>query len=61
MLLAQSEAGYRNLSELSSAAYLEIEATDDPCVPWAKVCDHAEGLILLSGGADGPVYNWQPE
>ena len=55
VLLAQSEAGYRNLSELSSAAYLEIEATDDPCVPWSKVCDHAEGLILLSGGADGPV------
>ena len=55
VLLAQSERGYLNLTELSSAAYLEIEATDDPHVPWARICAHAEGLILLSGGPDGPV------
>jgi DNA polymerase-3 subunit alpha len=55
VLLAQSERGYLNLTELSTAAYLEIEATDDPHVPWAKVVAHAEGLILLSGGPDGPV------
>ncbi|MDB5443008.1 MAG: dnaE [Phenylobacterium sp.] len=55
VLLAQSERGYLNLTELSTAAYLEIEATDDPHVPWAKVAAHAEGLILLSGGPDGPV------
>ncbi|HEV2532581.1 DNA polymerase III subunit alpha [Phenylobacterium sp.] len=55
VLLAQSERGYLNLTELSSAAYLEIEAADDPHVPWAKVCAHAEGLIMLSGGPDGPV------
>ncbi len=55
VLLAQNEVGYRNLSELSSAAYLEIDASEDPSVPWAKVCGHAEGLILLSGGVDGPV------
>ena len=55
VLLAQSEQGYLNLSELSSAAYLEIEATEDPHVPWSKIARHAEGLILLSGGPDGPV------
>ena len=55
VLLAQSEQGYLNLSELSSAAYLEIEATEDPHVPWSKIAQHAEGLILLSGGPDGPV------
>jgi DNA polymerase-3 subunit alpha len=55
VLLAQSEIGYRNLTELSSAAFLEIAATDEPSVPWAKLCAHAEGLILLSGGTDGPV------
>jgi len=55
VLLAQSEAGYRNLSELSSAAYLEIDASEDPGVPWERVCAHAEGLILLSGGTDGPA------
>ncbi|THD80736.1 MAG: DNA polymerase III subunit alpha [Phenylobacterium sp.] len=55
VLLAQSERGYLNLTELSTAAYLEIEATDDPHVPWEKVRQYAEGLILLSGGPDGPV------
>jgi DNA polymerase-3 subunit alpha len=54
-LLAQSERGYLNLAELSSAAYLEIEPTEEPGVSWAKVCAHSEGLILLSGGPDGPV------
>ncbi|HEX5776525.1 MAG TPA: DNA polymerase III subunit alpha, partial [Caulobacteraceae bacterium] len=55
MLLAQNEAGYRNLSVLSSAAYLDIDAVDEPHVTWEKVCAHSAGLILLSGGTDGPV------
>ena len=55
VLLAQNEAGYRNLTELSSAAYLDIEPAEEPHVPWETVCAHAEGLILLSGGPDGPV------
>ena len=55
VLLAQNEQGYLNLSELSTAAFLDIDPSDEPAVPWAKVCEHAEGLILLSGGPDGPV------
>ncbi|HUO22989.1 MAG TPA: DNA polymerase III subunit alpha [Caulobacteraceae bacterium] len=55
VLLAQNEAGYRNLMVLSSAAFLEVEAGADPQVPWARVAEHAEGLLLLSGGPDGPV------
>jgi len=55
MLVAQNERGYLNLCELSSAAYLDIEPSDEPHVPWAKVCERNEGLILLSGGPDGPV------
>jgi len=55
MLLAQSEQGYLNLCDLSSFAYLDIEASDEPHVPWEKVCQFSEGLILLSGGPDGPV------
>jgi DNA polymerase-3 subunit alpha len=55
VLLVQSEAGYLNLSELSSAAYLDAEANEDPAVPWERIAAHAEGLILLSGGTDGPV------
>ncbi|MDO8377399.1 DNA polymerase III subunit alpha [Phenylobacterium sp.] len=55
VLLAQSEQGYLHLSELSSMAYLDIEPTDEPQVPWSAVVERAEGLILLSGGVDGPV------
>ena len=55
VLIAQNEAGYLNLSALSSAAYLEGDGIAEPCVPWSKVAEHAEGLILLSGGTDGPV------
>ncbi|MFN3584698.1 DNA polymerase III subunit alpha [Phenylobacterium sp.] len=55
MLLAQNEAGYLNLCELSSAAFLDVDASEEPNVPWAKVRERAEGLILLSGGPDGPV------
>src|SRR6185437_16439819 len=54
VLLAQNAAGYHNLMALSSAAYLDIDPADDPGVPWARVTEHAEGLILLSGGPDGP-------
>ncbi len=55
MLLAQNELGYLNLSELSSIAYLESAELPEPVVPWAKVAEYSEGLILLSGGTDGPV------
>ena len=55
MLIAQTEEGWANLSVLSSAAFLEIDPADEPNVPWAKVVDHSAGLILLSGGPDGPV------
>ncbi|MCX7588554.1 DNA polymerase III subunit alpha [Phenylobacterium sp. 58.2.17] len=55
VLLVQSEQGYLNLSELSSLCYLEADGSEDVSVPWSKVAEHAEGLILLSGGVDGPV------
>src|SRR5690606_24190745 len=55
VLLAQNEQGYLNLCELSSAAYLEADATGEPSAPWEKVAELSEGLILLSGGWDGPV------
>ncbi|MDR3509801.1 MAG: PHP domain-containing protein, partial [Caulobacteraceae bacterium] len=55
VLLAQNQAGYANLMALSSAAYLDIAPTDEPGVPWSRIVEHSEGLILLSGGPDGPV------
>lgn len=55
VLIVQNEQGYLNLTELSSKAYLDIEATDEPHVLWEEVVKRAEGLILLSGGPDGPI------
>jgi len=55
VLLVQNEIGYRNLCELSSAAFLEVDGAEAPHVAWERVAAHAEGLILLSGGPDGPV------
>ena len=55
VLLAQSEQGYLNLTKLSSTAYLDVDPAEDPNVAWETVCEHAEGLVLLSGGPDGPL------
>ena len=53
VLLAQNEAGYNNLMALSSAAYLDVVATEMPHVPLQRVLEHADGLICLTGGFDG--------
>jgi DNA polymerase-3 subunit alpha len=55
VLMAQNERGYLNLSELSSIAYLDSAELPEPVVPWAKIVEYSEGLILLSGGTDGPI------
>src|ERR1700722_2523805 len=47
VLLAQNELGYRHLTELSSAAFLDVEPTAEHHVPWARVAELSEGLILL--------------
>src|SRR5471032_126607 len=54
-LLVQNETGYRNLTKLLSAAYLEVEAGDWPHVKAEKLFTHAEGLIALTGGPGGVV------
>ncbi|MDP3736888.1 MAG: DNA polymerase III subunit alpha [Hyphomonadaceae bacterium] len=51
-LLAQNEAGYRNLMELSSASFL-TPAGDARQVAIATVLKHADGLICLTGGHGG--------
>ena len=55
MLLAQDEAGWLNLMALSSLAFTETAGDGDPAVAWREVAARAEGLILLSGGPDGPA------
>ena len=54
VLICQDETGWLNLAALSSSAYLDA-GDEEPGVPWAKIVERSEGLILLSGGPDGPV------
>ena len=53
VLLAQSRKGYEGLMKLNSALYLRD--ADWPHVTLAELATHAEGLICLTGGADGPI------
>ena len=52
-LLAQTETGYSNLCKLNSKALLEVEGGDDPVITPDVLAAHADGLILLGGGAAG--------
>ncbi|AUH64476.1 DNA polymerase III subunit alpha [Paracoccus zhejiangensis] len=52
--LAQNQAGWLNLMALNSALYLRKDGSL-PHVTLDELCAHAEGLILLTGGATGPL------
>ena len=54
VLLAQNRAGYEGLMKLMSAAYLG-EGRDVPYATLDELCGQAGGLILLTGGPDGPI------
>lgn len=43
-LFAQNEAGYANLMALSSAAYLDVDATEEPHVPLARCLSSTRAL-----------------
>ncbi|MGV8984806.1 MAG: DNA polymerase III subunit alpha [Cypionkella sp.] len=54
VLLAQSEAGYLNLMKLNSCLYID-KGGALPQVTLEQLERHADGLICLTGGADGPL------
>ncbi|NSX55101.1 DNA polymerase III subunit alpha [Parasulfitobacter algicola] len=54
VLLAQSERGYENLMKLNSCLYLD-KGGQLPQVTVDELARYSEGVICLSGGADGPV------
>ncbi|MBU2580675.1 MAG: DNA polymerase III subunit alpha [Alphaproteobacteria bacterium] len=54
-LLAASETGYLNLMKIVSAAHLAVEDGAPPHVTLSRLQTHADGLIVLTGGPDGPV------
>lgn len=54
VLLAQSEAGYMNLMALSTSLYIE-KSGQIPHLTLEDLEAHSEGVICLTGGAEGPV------
>lgn len=52
VLLAESETGYRRLLQLVSRAHDRVE---EPAIPWEEAAERPEGLLLLTGGREGPV------
>ena len=55
VLLAARERGYRNLMRLNSRAFLETPTHQAPHIKFEWLQGHAEDLIVLSGGPDGPI------
>ncbi|MBV7256564.1 DNA polymerase III subunit alpha [Pacificimonas sp. WHA3] len=55
VVLAQNEEGYANLIALISAAHLGSEPADGPHVTLDELEARSNGLIALTGGADGAV------
>jgi len=54
-LYAQDERGYANLCALVSAAHLDRPAEADAHVPLAALAGRSDGLIALTGGAEGAL------
>ena len=55
VLLAQNKAGFDNLQKLSSHGFLDTETGLKPQITLDLLAHHAEGLILLTGGSNGPI------
>src|SRR5690625_4673133 len=55
LLLVQDENGYRNLLKLVSKSFLETPDEEEPHVGYDDLEACADGLLLLTGGIDGPL------
>jgi len=51
-LFATTEAGYRNLTKLSSKSYLDGDGTADPYCSLDDLYLHNDGLVVLTGGVN---------
>ena len=64
-LLAKDANGYANLMRLSTDAYFAAAETGEVVTPLAELAARAEGLIALTGGAEGvidlPLAEGNPE
>ena len=55
VLYAQDDAGYTNLISLVSQAHLGSEVAGDPLLRLDQLTGRTDGLICLTGGADGAL------
>jgi DNA polymerase-3 subunit alpha len=55
VLLAQDAEGLNNLQRLSSSGFLDTDPGLKPQLSLDVLAEHANGLILLTGGATGPL------
>ncbi|EFL90229.1 DNA polymerase III subunit alpha [Ahrensia sp. R2A130] len=55
VLLASDERGYQNLIRLVSLAYMEGAVESRPHISMGQLVEHNDGLIILTGGAHGPI------
>ena len=55
VILSTSNKGYKNLTELISKAYLRGHIQGRAILDKEWLIEHAEGLILLSGGREGDI------
>jgi DNA polymerase-3 subunit alpha len=53
--LAMDARGYDNLQRLTSRSFLGSDPSGKPCLSYATLEEHAEGIFLLTGGTLGPV------
>ncbi|HET7041116.1 MAG TPA: DNA polymerase III subunit alpha [Gemmatimonadales bacterium] len=51
-LLAETQRGYANLCRLLTTAHRDAIDRHDPRLPWVKLLERQEGLIILSGCRD---------
>jgi len=54
-LLAKNETGYATLLNLTSAAFLDSDDTSPAHITFDDLAANAEGLIILTGGPEGPI------
>ena len=57
ILLAQNKLGYQNLLSLLHFAYMEPKNFEEAIVNIHEISKFSEGLLLLTGGANGPIGN----
>jgi DNA polymerase III subunit alpha len=61
VLLAQDAIGLDNLQRLSTRGFLETDPGLKPQLAFDTIAQHAAGLILLTGGATGPLARLMAE